>query len=67
MRKSNESSIYLTTNQVIAINTLRIRIYSPKEQVGVKEPGLLDSALNRPKQTVLGGMHIQQFMKRQLR
>ncbi|ASN06778.1 type II toxin-antitoxin system death-on-curing family toxin [Virgibacillus necropolis] len=54
MKKSNESIIYLTTNQVIAINTLQINIYSPKEQVGVKEPGLLDSALNRPKQTIFG-------------
>jgi death on curing protein len=45
---------YLTTNQVIAINTVQIRLYSPKEQVGVKDPGLLDSALNRPKQSVFG-------------
>jgi death on curing protein len=46
--------IYLTTNQVIAINTVQIRLYSPKEQVGVKDPGLLDSAINRPKQSVFG-------------
>lgn len=44
--------VYLTTNQVIAINTVQIRLYSPKEPLGVKDPGLLDSALNRPKQTV---------------
>ena len=46
--------VYLTTNQVIAINTVQIRLYSPQEPVGVKEPGLLDSAINRPKQTVFG-------------
>ena len=46
--------IYLTTNQVIAINTVQIRLYSPKEQIGVKDPGLLDSAINRPKQSVFG-------------
>ncbi|MBL4954964.1 type II toxin-antitoxin system death-on-curing family toxin [Neobacillus sp. OS1-32] len=46
--------VYLTTNQVIAINTVQIRLYSPQEPVGVKDPGLLDSAINRPKQTVFG-------------
>lgn len=54
MKTDNDLIIYLTTNQVITINTFQIKIYSPKEQVGVKEPGLLDSALNRPKQTVFG-------------
>ncbi|WP_209125639.1 type II toxin-antitoxin system death-on-curing family toxin [Alkalihalobacillus sp. BA299] len=46
--------IYLTTTQVIAINTIQIRLYSPKEPLGVKDPGLLDSAINRPKQSVYG-------------
>ncbi|MBP3041312.1 type II toxin-antitoxin system death-on-curing family toxin [Bacillaceae bacterium Marseille-Q3522] len=46
--------IYLSTNQVIAINTMQIRLYSPKEQAGVKDSGLLDSAINRPKQSVFG-------------
>jgi death on curing protein len=46
--------VYLTTNQVIAINTVQIRLYSPKEPVGVKDSGLLDSAINRPKQSVFG-------------
>lgn len=44
--------VYLTTNQVIAINTVQIRLYSPQEHVGVKNPALLDSAINRPKQTL---------------
>lgn len=46
--------IYLTANQVIAVNAVLIRLYSPQEQMGVKDPGLLDSALNRPKQTIFG-------------
>lgn len=46
--------VYLTTNQVIVINTVQISLYSPKEQAGVKDPGLLDSAINRPKQSVFG-------------
>lgn len=44
--------VYLTTNLVITINTMQIKVFSPKEQTGVKEPNLLESALNRPKQTV---------------
>lgn len=46
--------IYLTTNQVITINTVQIRLYSPDEQLGVKDPNLLDSAINRPKQSACG-------------
>ncbi|WP_203555943.1 type II toxin-antitoxin system death-on-curing family toxin [Bacillus sp. B15-48] len=46
--------IYLTTNQVIAINTVQIRLYSPNEPLGVKDPSLLDSAINRPKQSAFG-------------
>ena len=46
--------VYLTPNQVIAINTIQIRLYSPNEQVGVKDADLLDSAIKRPKQSVFG-------------
>lgn len=46
-----EEVIYLTTNQVIAINTVQIRLYSPQETIGVKAPALLDSALNRSKRS----------------
>ncbi|MEC1716264.1 type II toxin-antitoxin system death-on-curing family toxin [Schinkia azotoformans] len=46
--------IYLTINQVITINTIQIRLYSPDEQLGVKGPNLLDSAVNRPKQSAFG-------------
>lgn len=47
-----EDIVYLSANQVIAINTIQIRLYSPLEHVGVKDPNLLDSAIHRPKQTV---------------
>ena len=46
--------IYLTTNQVIAINTIQIRLYAPNEPVGVKDAHLLDSAINLPKQSAFG-------------
>jgi len=46
--------IYLATNRVIAINAVQIRLYSPEELLGVKDPNLLDSALNRPKQSLFG-------------
>lgn len=52
MTQSNEQINYLTTNQVIAINTMQIQTFSPQEHIGVREPGLLESALYRPKQTV---------------
>lgn len=54
MTLNDDQIIYLTTNQVITINTIQIQKYSPREQIGVKEPGLLDSALNRPKQSLFG-------------
>ncbi|WMX58699.1 hypothetical protein [Peribacillus sp. R9-11] len=34
--------IYLSTNQIIAINAIQIKVYSPTEQIGVKDPGLID-------------------------
>lgn len=40
---------YLTEQEVIAINQFLIQKYSSDEPVGVKEPGLLNSAVNRPK------------------
>ncbi|WP_342366563.1 type II toxin-antitoxin system death-on-curing family toxin [Peribacillus sp. TH16] len=45
--------IYLSTIQIIAINAIQIKFYSPTEQIGVKDPGLLDSAVNKPRQTIL--------------
>jgi death-on-curing protein len=45
---------FLTEKEVIFINALVIKRYSPSEQVGVKNYNLLDSALNRPKQSAFG-------------
>ncbi|WP_100401211.1 type II toxin-antitoxin system death-on-curing family toxin [Bacillus sp. FJAT-44742] len=45
---------YLTEQEVIAINLLVIERYSPKEHKGVKLPDLLNSAINRPKQSAFG-------------
>ncbi|WP_054637545.1 type II toxin-antitoxin system death-on-curing family toxin [Thalassobacillus sp. C254] len=45
---------YITEQEVIAINLLVIERYSPKEQKGVKLPELLNSAINRPKQSAFG-------------
>lgn len=46
---------FLTEKEVIFINALVIKRYSQSEQVGVKDYNLLDSALNRPKQSAFGG------------
>lgn len=39
---------YLSVEEVIAINIAMIQRYSPSEQKGVKEAGLLESAVLRP-------------------
>lgn len=46
--------IYLSHEIVIEINKQMIEMYSKGETVGVKEPSLLDSAINRPLQTMFG-------------
>ncbi|QGG48335.1 hypothetical protein [Heliorestis convoluta] len=48
---------YLTEREVISINLLVIERYSPKEQKGVKIPELLNSAINRPKQSESTHVH----------
>lgn len=45
---------YLTPEEVIAINQYVIQEFSPNEQIGVRSPELLNSAVNRPRQTVFG-------------
>ncbi|MFT8309753.1 MAG: type II toxin-antitoxin system death-on-curing family toxin [Sporolactobacillus sp.] len=45
---------YLNKNQVIYLNAVLIKRFSPSEDIGIKEPSLLDSAINCPKQSVLG-------------
>lgn len=45
---------YLTDKEVIIINALVIKRYTPKEMIGVKDNHLLQSALGRPQQSVFG-------------
>lgn len=45
---------FLTPEEVIAINLYVIKEFSPDEQSGVKFPDLLDSAVNRPRQSAFG-------------
>lgn len=45
---------YLSVQEVIAINVAMIQRYSPGEQIGVKEPGLLESAVHRPQSSAFG-------------
>ncbi|MGZ9585681.1 type II toxin-antitoxin system death-on-curing family toxin [Paenibacillus marinisediminis] len=39
---------YLTAQEVIAINVAMIQRYSPGEDIGIKDYGLLESAVARP-------------------
>ena len=48
------SVYYLTEQQIYFLNTHQINLFSPKEQMGIKEPSLLSSAVNRPKQSAWG-------------
>lgn len=45
---------YLTVNEVIEINKRMILMYNDKEQIGVKDYSLLESAVYRPQQSVFG-------------
>jgi death on curing protein len=45
---------FLTIEEVIMINHITIKKYSPSEMVGVASIDLLESAINRPKQSVFG-------------
>lgn len=45
---------FLSIQEVIAINVAMIQSYSPGEQIGVKEPGLLESSVHRPQSSVFG-------------
>ncbi|TGA98970.1 type II toxin-antitoxin system death-on-curing family toxin [Sporolactobacillus shoreae] len=46
--------LFLSENDLIFINSILIKKYTPSEQIGVKEPSLLNSAVNRPKQSAFG-------------
>ncbi|QKY68980.1 type II toxin-antitoxin system death-on-curing family toxin [Lentibacillus sp. CBA3610] len=45
---------YLTYTEVAAINQYTIEKFSPGEQIGIKSPELLDSAVHRPQQSAFG-------------
>lgn len=45
---------YLTEKDIITLNVYVINKYSPKEQMGVKEPSALNMLVNSPKQYVFG-------------
>lgn len=45
---------YLTYKEVAAINQYVIERFSPGEQIGIKSPELLDSAVHRPQQSAFG-------------
>lgn len=45
---------YLTSKEAILINRSIIQKYTPQEQIGVKDEGLLHSALARPQQSLDG-------------
>ena len=45
---------YVTTTEVILLNELSIRKITPSEPVGVKDLGLLESAIDRPKSSAFG-------------
>ena len=50
----SQTSRFLSVEEVIAINLAMIQKYSPDEQIGVKDQGLLESAVHRPKQSAFG-------------
>lgn len=45
---------YLTDHDVITINAMVIKQYTPSEPIQLIDSGLLNSATNRPKQTFVG-------------
>lgn len=45
---------FLTEQEVVMLNMRLIQTGSPDEQMGVKFPELLDSAINRPQQSAFG-------------
>lgn len=45
---------YLSVQEIIAINVAVIQKYSPGEHIGVKDSGLLESAILRPRSSAFG-------------
>ncbi|WP_028984305.1 type II toxin-antitoxin system death-on-curing family toxin [Sporolactobacillus terrae] len=46
--------LFINENELILINAVLIKRYTPLEQIAVKEPFLLNRAVNRPKQSAFG-------------
>lgn len=49
-----QNTIYLTEGDLILMNSMLIKKLTPGEQIGVKEPSLLNSAVNWPQQSAFG-------------
>src|SRR5690606_3822972 len=45
---------FLTEKEVIFLNALVIKRYTPSEEIRVKDQNLLDSAIHRPQQSAFG-------------
>ncbi|MDO6628729.1 type II toxin-antitoxin system death-on-curing family toxin [Bacillus thuringiensis] len=45
---------FLTSTEVVLLNELAIKKITPSEPVGVKDLGLLESAIDRPKSSAFG-------------
>ncbi len=59
-------SEFITVDEAIKINDIIISKYSPNEIRGVKDMGLLESAIHRPQQLIFGEEAYKQFMIRHL-
>lgn len=44
-------TIYLTIEEAVYLNGVMIEMYSPNEEVGVKDMNMLEASLERPKQS----------------
>lgn len=47
-------TVYIQAKEAIATNALLIKRQTPGEEIRVKDPSMLESALARPQQTVFG-------------
>ena len=46
--------IYLSEKDIIKLNVIQIKKYSPKETIGVIDKNALSMAINQPKQYIFG-------------
>lgn len=51
---NDENVRYLNKSEVVSLNYFLLKKYSPDEILGVKSDDLLESAINRPRQSVVG-------------